>query len=352
MAGEIFISYCRKDKEWLDNILNMFKPSERQAKNFSIWVDNKIEPGTKWQDEIENALALAKVAILLVSQDFLASDFIMTYELPQLLTAAKQNRLILLWIAVRPSTYVDTEIKYYQALNEPSIPLSTMETPDREFKLVEIYEKIKKAVNINTIQISSEEMNKPLKPKSSHANRPTKVKQIGSKQFNSLSERLQRGIETLQISNEIRRNLSEVLDHPYFPDMMSISGDLVNNPIWQNEALYETRLEMIDKYRLDGPSAPQIVHLDLMLLCCTDAQRIGLIYTYYSSDDWGYLIPNRKRSPKENLNHRQEINAAELAKYLPVHAEHVYVKPLADAYAISAKKHAEHQDLTIYIYEF
>jgi len=81
---QLFISYSHKDDVWLDRLLTILNPLTRNQ-TVSAWWDGQIKPSTKWRAEIDNGLSKAKVAILLVSPDFLASDFIQNEELPYLL---------------------------------------------------------------------------------------------------------------------------------------------------------------------------------------------------------------------------------------------------------------------------
>lgn len=59
------------------------------AQELKLRDDSQIEPGAKWLQAIEMALQQAQVALLLVSDAFLASEFVMNEEVPRLLAAAE-----------------------------------------------------------------------------------------------------------------------------------------------------------------------------------------------------------------------------------------------------------------------
>jgi hypothetical protein len=143
---QVFISYSHKDRRLFDQLLLSLKPLVR-GKKISIWDDTKIRPGEAWRDEIKDAIASAKVAVLVVSPDFLASDFIAEHELPPLLEAAKRDGLQILWIAARFSMYEETEMVRFQAVNDPTRPLAGMSGANRERELVRICKEIKSAIS-------------------------------------------------------------------------------------------------------------------------------------------------------------------------------------------------------------
>ena len=127
----VFVSYSHADAKWLTGMRSHLKLLERHA-GIEQWDDTKIKPGTQWREEIQSALERAKVAVLLVSADFLTSDFIVTNELPPLLKAAQERGTLILALIVRPCRFEKTELARFQAVNPPSKPLSALPTSRRE----------------------------------------------------------------------------------------------------------------------------------------------------------------------------------------------------------------------------
>ena len=143
IRNQVFISYSHHDRNWLDQLLTMLSPVLRKG-TFSLWEDTRIQPGMKWREEIAYALASAKVAVLLVTKEFLASRFIAENELPILLNAAKEAGLTIIWILLKPCLYEETEIYDYQAAYDLSKPLAKLKPVNREAVLADICKLIKK----------------------------------------------------------------------------------------------------------------------------------------------------------------------------------------------------------------
>jgi len=114
-----------------------------------VWSDAEIQPGKEWEREIEDALESARVAVLLVSPEFLGSEFITKVELPALLEASNKGEVQILWVAVSQSAFKFTEIVRFQAANDPKEPLDGLKKAERGEAMVEIVEKIKEAYGKN-----------------------------------------------------------------------------------------------------------------------------------------------------------------------------------------------------------
>ena len=122
----IFISYSHSDEKWLERLKKYLKVLSRYSENIDYWEDTQLKGGDKWRQEIESAISNANVAILLVSTDFLASDFIATDELPPLLRKAEESGTRILPLIVSPCDYEISELEQFQAVNSPDRTLADL----------------------------------------------------------------------------------------------------------------------------------------------------------------------------------------------------------------------------------
>jgi len=119
----LFISYSHSDTECLTRLLVHLRPLERQGL-IDCWSDKKIRAGDKWKSQLTENLDFAAVAILLVSADFLASDFIVNNELPPLLMKAEAEGIRILPVILKPCGFHrDKVLQSFQAVNDPNSPL-------------------------------------------------------------------------------------------------------------------------------------------------------------------------------------------------------------------------------------
>jgi hypothetical protein len=143
---QVFVSYSHADSEHLLRLKVHLRPFERKGQ-VDLWADTKIKTGQKWRAEIEGALDRAAVAVLLVSADFLASDFVVENELPPLLKAAQEEGVTILPVILKPCAFNATkEISQFQAANAPSNPLISLDEAEREAIWVMVAEAVSEAV--------------------------------------------------------------------------------------------------------------------------------------------------------------------------------------------------------------
>ncbi|WP_069802822.1 TIR domain-containing protein [Thermogemmatispora onikobensis] len=142
---QIFICYARKDKRWLERLRTHLTPIERNG-TFNLWDDTLISAGSRWKETLEDAIARAGVAIVLVSARFLASDFIMTNQLPKLLERARLAGTLIIPIIVSSCLFEESGLQSFEPANDPQKPLATLPPAAQEQTLVSIARRISVAV--------------------------------------------------------------------------------------------------------------------------------------------------------------------------------------------------------------
>jgi hypothetical protein len=133
-SSNIFISYSHEDDEkWLNLLKKHLKVLKKGGVSIDYWDDTKIKIGDNWKEEIEKAINTAKVAILLISTNFLASDFVREEEIPKFLQNAKDKGCTIMSLIISPCRFNETkEISCFQAVNTSKKTLEDCNNADCE----------------------------------------------------------------------------------------------------------------------------------------------------------------------------------------------------------------------------
>jgi hypothetical protein len=104
MAGiEAFISYSHADEKWCKELIKQLSNLQNQGLIVS-WHDRQIRAGTEWEPEITKRLETARLILLLISADFMASKFCYSVELKRAIERHNAGEVCVLPIILR---YVD-----------------------------------------------------------------------------------------------------------------------------------------------------------------------------------------------------------------------------------------------------
>lgn len=120
----LFISYSHKDDEWrakLDSHLALLK---RQSV-FDVWHDRRIGAGREWAGDINDALERASVVLLLVSADFLASDYCYDKEMKRALQRHDQGDARVVPVILRTCDWQSSDFGKLQAVPRDGRPIAS-----------------------------------------------------------------------------------------------------------------------------------------------------------------------------------------------------------------------------------
>jgi hypothetical protein len=143
----VFISYAHKDNEsadlsqkWLNRLLELWAPFAREL-NMKLWWDKEIRVGDDWQEKIQAEIRSARAAVLLVSPAFLASDYIVRYELPVILEGKASNGLRVIPILIAPCAIGRIKVRREHPGNGPrELALADIEIAGHPTPLIEVGE--------------------------------------------------------------------------------------------------------------------------------------------------------------------------------------------------------------------
>jgi len=140
---EIFYSYAHKDEKWRKELEKQLSNLRHQGL-ITSWYDRNISAGTEWAREIDTHLNTASIILLLVSPDFIASDYCYSIEMKRAMERHEAGEARVIPIIVRPTEWEETAFGKLQVLPTTSRPISNWKNRDDAF--LDIVKGIGKAV--------------------------------------------------------------------------------------------------------------------------------------------------------------------------------------------------------------
>lgn len=119
-----FCAYAREDAALCRRLLGTYLKGLNRRGLVEMWYDGEIAPGRAWDADIRAAIEAADVVLLLVSQDFMASDYIADVEVPRVMQRHHEGFCLVLPIHLSPADIRDAPFRALQALPSGARPVS------------------------------------------------------------------------------------------------------------------------------------------------------------------------------------------------------------------------------------
>ena len=149
---EVFYSYSHKDQRYRKKLETQLSVLQREGL-ISTWHDRKIGAGKEWAHQIDNHLNSAQIILLLVSPDFLASEYCYNQELKRAMEKHYAGEALVIPIILRPCEWHQSLLGKLQALPTDGKPVRSRYWHNSDEAFLNIVQGIRKAV---------EELNKKL----------------------------------------------------------------------------------------------------------------------------------------------------------------------------------------------
>ena len=134
---EVFISYAHKDERLTNKLRTHLRLLQRQGV-IADWHDRDITAGDNWKGQIDVHLTRARIILLLVSPDFLASDYCYDVELKRAMSRHRAGRAVVIPVFLRPCDWKGAPFGKLQGLPTDAEPVASRRwsSQDEAFTIV------------------------------------------------------------------------------------------------------------------------------------------------------------------------------------------------------------------------
>lgn len=144
-ALTVFVSYCHADSDLKDQLLKHLEPL-RKLDLVETWHDRDIRPGEEWADRISDELEAADLILLLVSIDFINSEYCYSQELARALERHEEQSAIVVPVILRSCLWTHMPFAKLQAVPTDGKPVTTFANIDEA--LTQVAESIRRLAEL------------------------------------------------------------------------------------------------------------------------------------------------------------------------------------------------------------
>jgi hypothetical protein len=140
---KVFLSYSREDENLMNEVDKALSTLKKRGA-IDLWIDqSKMKGGDRWRKGIDHAVSQAEIAIFLISNNSLASDFIDRYEVDPLLKAQTTRSVKIIPVLLSPAD-LPTKLADLQFVNDKQ-PVRDLRIARRDKIWLKLVEEIKSA---------------------------------------------------------------------------------------------------------------------------------------------------------------------------------------------------------------
>lgn len=132
VTQDVFVAYARADEEWRSE-LSKHLSAFRRSGAIRDWSDQEILPGQEWSRSIREKLDRADIILLLVSAEFLHSDYCHEVEMTRAVERHEAGEAVVIPIILRACDWQATTLAKLQALPKGAKPISLWLDRDEAF---------------------------------------------------------------------------------------------------------------------------------------------------------------------------------------------------------------------------
>ena len=134
-ALRLFYSYSHKDESLRNELETHLKILQRLGL-IETWHDRKIEAGEEWKQKIDENLERADIILLLVSSDFIASDYCYEKEMKRALGRHENKEARVIPVILRDVNWRIAEFAKLQALPKDGLAVTKWTDKDSAWRNV------------------------------------------------------------------------------------------------------------------------------------------------------------------------------------------------------------------------